>query len=114
MRRYWALFMLTPLLLAAKEGEQCEWPFIADPAQVAQAMKADAPAQLKADCPPKSRVVARFGLDEKARPVSISVSSPECAAAARYVKGWIANRPANAFLDYAGKGPFDFSMALTL
>ncbi len=114
MSRAFSVLALMPFLLAAKEGEQCEWPFIAAPAQIGQAMKADAPAGLKADCPAKSMVSVRFGLDGKAKPVNVSVSSPECAAAARYVKNWIADRPASAFLDYAGKGPFDFSMALKL
>jgi hypothetical protein len=114
MNRALSLFALMPLLLAAKEGEQCEWPFVAAPAQIGQAMKANAPVALKTDCPAKSTVTVRFGLDSKAKPINVSFSSPECAAAARYVKSWIADRPAAAFLDYAGKGPFDFSMALKL
>jgi hypothetical protein len=113
MKRSLALLALAPLLLAAKEGQQCEWPFIAAPAQIGQAMESDAPASLKINCPAKSRVSARFALNGQAKPVKVSVTSDDCAAAAEYVKGWIADRPASAFLNDAGKGPFDFTMAMT-
>jgi hypothetical protein len=98
MRAVLALLALMPV--AAQAGQQCVWPFLAPPPDVARHLNQAVKARIAPLCKGETDIAVRFRLNPGAVPSHVAVAAPTCPKAEGILRRWFADRPASEFMAY--------------